>query len=44
MLSWLVRRRHRDVDARLGSVIVGVFVVESGWMGGRDLLGQLREE
>lgn len=43
MLSWLVRRRHRDVDARLGLVMVGDLVVESGWVDDRDL-GQIREE
>lgn len=44
MLGWFVRRRHRDVDARLVSVMVGVFVVESCWVDGRDRLGQIREE
>lgn len=49
MLSWFVRRRHRGVDARLGSVIVGcisvifvIFVIECCWVDGRDLLDQIR--
>lgn len=41
MLSWFVRRRHKDVDVRLGSVMVGcvfvVFAIESWWADGRDL-------